>query len=110
MSERFITSTLNRKDEETEKTLRPQHADSYEMRAAERLSELTEAIDERNAALEKAMAKLQTVSDPLKKAETIRDSILPKMAALRASCDEAETLTAKEQWPIPTYAELLYSV
>ena len=56
------------------------------------------------------MAKLQTVSDPLKKAETIRDSILPKMAALRASCDEAETLTAKEQWPIPTYAELLYSV
>jgi len=94
----------------TKRTLLPQHADSYEMRAAELLSELTEAIDERNAALEKAMAKLHTVSDPLKKAETIRDSILPKMAALRASCDEAETLTAKEQWPIPTYAELLYSV
>ena len=33
-----------------------------------------------------------------------------KMDALRAVCDEAETITAKEFWPFPTYSDLLFSV
>ena len=32
------------------------------------------------------------------------------MDALRAVCDEAETITAKEFWPFPTYSDLLFSV
>ena len=43
-------------------------------------------------------------------AEAIRDGILAKMEALRAACDEAETITAKEYWPYPSYGELLFSV
>ena len=39
-----------------------------------------------------------------------RDAVLPKMSELRAACDEAETLTAKEFWPFPTYADILFSV
>ena len=40
----------------------------------------------------------------------IRDVILQKMAELRVVCDEAETLTAKEYWPFPTYDRLLFGV
>ena len=40
----------------------------------------------------------------------IRDELLGKMAALRASCDEAETLTAAGYWPFPTYGDLLFLV
>ena len=32
------------------------------------------------------------------------------MAELRAGCDEAETLTAAEYWPFPTYGDLLFGV
>ena len=40
----------------------------------------------------------------------IRDVILQKMAELRIPCDEAETLTAEEYWPFPTYDKLLLGV
>jgi glutamine synthetase len=32
------------------------------------------------------------------------------MAALRAVCDEAETVTAASYWPFPTYGDLLFGV
>ena len=32
------------------------------------------------------------------------------MGALRAVVDEAETMTAAEYWPVPTYGELLFGV
>ena len=40
----------------------------------------------------------------------VRDTVLPKMAALRAVCDEAETHTAAKYWPFPTYGDLLFGV
>ena len=40
----------------------------------------------------------------------IRDQVLPAMAALRATVDEAETQTAAGCWPYPSYGELLFSV
>ena len=40
----------------------------------------------------------------------IRDDILQKMAELRVVCDEAETITAEEYWPFPTYGQLLFGV
>ena len=39
-----------------------------------------------------------------------RDRIFPAMSELRLVVDELETLIAKKHWPLPTYAELLYSV
>ena len=32
------------------------------------------------------------------------------MSKLRAAADELETITAKEDWPYPSYTELLFSV
>ena len=40
----------------------------------------------------------------------IRDTVLGKMAALRAVADEAETHTAQDYWPFPTYGDLLFGV
>ena len=40
----------------------------------------------------------------------IRDNVLGKMAELRAAVDEAETITSKEFWPFPSYADILFSV
>jgi glutamine synthetase len=39
-----------------------------------------------------------------------RDRILSAMSELRLVVDELETLVARKHWPLPTYAELLYSV
>ena len=43
------------------------------------------------------------------KAKAYRDRVIPAMEALRSSVDKAELLTAKKYWPIPTYADLLFS-
>ena len=40
----------------------------------------------------------------------LRSDLLPLMDELRESCDKAETLTAKEDWPFPTYDDLLFGV
>ena len=39
-----------------------------------------------------------------------RDKIFAAMSELRLIVDELETLVAKKHWPLPKYAELLYSV
>jgi glutamine synthetase len=39
-----------------------------------------------------------------------RDVIFSAMLELRLTVDELETLVARKHWPIPVYAELLYSV
>ena len=50
------------------------------------------------------------MSDVQSAAEFIRDSVLPKMAALREPCDAAEKLVPAKSWPFPTYAELMFGV
>ena len=75
-----------------------------------RLSALTDEIDERTEALESAMVAIKETDGIIAESAYIRDSVLPAMSALRIACDEAETLTAKEYWPFPTYADLLFSV
>lgn len=39
-----------------------------------------------------------------------RDKIFGGMTELRLIVDELETLVSKKHWPVPTYAEMLYSV
>ncbi|MDE7297387.1 MAG: glutamine synthetase III, partial [Lachnospiraceae bacterium] len=82
----------------------------YESGLIGRLSALTDAIAARVEELEKLVAELPASGDMIAEANGIRDSILPKMAELRAACDEAETLTAKSDWPFPTYGDLLFGV
>ncbi len=46
--------------------------------------------------------------DHLAIARTFRDLVLPAMATLRATVDAMEPLVASEDWPLPTYGEMLH--
>ena len=74
-----------------------------------KLSALSDGIDEAIDALE-ASISARDEGDMTAQAFHIRDEVLEKMAALRALCDEAETLTAADYWPFPTYGDLLFGV
>ena len=80
-----------------------------ESRLLEQLSLIT---DEKDAAIEDLEESTDSRSgeDITGQAYFIRDVLLGKMEALRRVCDEAETLTAADFWPFPTYGELLFGV
>ena len=82
----------------------------YETATIAKLSELSDEIADATADLDSEIAKFQAIEDVTEAANDIRDVILGKMDDLRTVCDEAETITAKEFWPFPTYSDLLFSV
>ena len=80
-----------------------------ETKLLEKLSVLSDEIDAAIDALEESIDGC-IGEDVTAQAFFIRDELLGKMAALRALCDKAETLTAASYWPFPTYGELLFKV
>ncbi len=101
------------------------------------LSDLSRSVNERKAALpsgancgceEELIRRLSVLLDrayrdfrALERAEALaaekrestaafyyKDQVMPKMAALRRTVDEMETLTARDYWPVPTYGDLTY--
>jgi glutamine synthetase len=82
----------------------------YETKTAARLAELADAASERVDELEEAADNARAIEEIGPQSFAIRDSVLDRMNALRALCDEAETITAAEYWPFPTYGDLLFSV
>ncbi len=82
----------------------------YETATVTKLSELSDSIADATDDLKAEIEKFQAIEDVTEAANDIRDVILGKMDSLRAVCDEAETITAKEFWPFPTYSDLLFSV
>ena len=82
----------------------------YETKLIKKLSCLTDGADAAAEELEKAVTALDALGDVTAEANHVRDTLLPKMAELRAVCDEAETVTAAAYWPFPTYGELLFGV
>ena len=75
-----------------------------------RLSALADAIDERTEALEGALIAIKDSEGIISESAYIRDNVLPAMSELRIAADEAETLTAKDYWPYPSYGDILFSV
>lgn len=65
---------------------------------------ILESVDE----LKNGLAYLP--SDAVSASARMAHIVVPSMEKLRAFADKAETLTSKERWPFPTYADLLYSV
>ena len=82
----------------------------YERGLIEKLSLLADGIDRAAEGLEATLLAYRGISDVTEASCFIRDKMLQKMAELRVVCDEAETLTAKEYWPFPTYSDLLFGV
>ena len=83
---------------------------SYETGLVRKLSVLTDRIASKAEELENALLALSKEDDIGAESVMIRDNVLVKMSELRVACDEAETLTAKNYWPFPTYADLLFGV
>ena len=83
---------------------------NYEVSTMERLSELTDHIQESVMALEEALKDLKSCESIIKTSEAVRDNVIPKMDTLRSFVDEAEMLTSERYWPVPSYGKLLFSV
>ena len=92
------------------KAIAPELACSYERSLVTTLSALTDQIAEKIARLNDAVSKLKYAYDITAEAYAIRDTVIPAINELRAVADEAETLTASEYWPFPTYGDLLFGV
>ncbi|MCR5693393.1 MAG: glutamine synthetase III [Clostridia bacterium] len=94
----------------TKIALDPQIACAYETDIVRKLSAITDRVYAGVAELQDTLMALHDAKDIIAESEMIRDMVLPKMCELRVACDEAETMTAKEYWPFPTYADILFSV
>ena len=92
------------------KAVAPNLACAYETGLVTKLSCLTDQIAEKTDELESAVLELKNAENVKEESFAIRDTILGKMAALRAVADEAETQTSSDYWPFPTYGELLFGV
>ena len=81
----------------------------YEMKVIERLSALMDEIVTYTEELQKAVEEEQHKRTGEEKANHVRDQVKEAMSRLRTPCDEAETIVAKTDWPMPTYADILLS-
>ena len=68
-------------------------------------SEMSAAID----ALADRVSKAAAEGHADKKAAAYRDLVIPAMVALRGISDGIEPVIGSEYWPIPTYADMLFS-
>ena len=74
------------------------------------LAEVTRLVDtfkQRTVALQNALAH-EGNGDQHKHAKYMRDKIVPAMAALRETGDSIECLVPSNDWPLPTYREMLF--
>ena len=94
----------------SKKNFMPDISCDYEHGLVKNLSYLTDRGQALTGELKEAVVHVRDFCDIISEAEYIRDSVLPKMSALRAVVDEAETKTAAEYWPVPAYGELLFGV
>ncbi len=82
----------------------------YEADLLKRLSALAESISDDTRVLDEALESARVSKDAAAMSAAMRDRVIPAMDALRAAVDEAETLTASDFWPFPTYGDILFSV
>ena len=83
---------------------------SYEQVTAEKLAALSKKIFSAVHGLSQAVDGLSEAGDAARESELIRDRVLPQMNLLREYVDAAESITAEEYWPYPSYGDLLFGV
>jgi len=77
---------------------------------ARKLAELAAAVIEESDKLEKALAGVQEIEEPLAEARAYRESVIPRMNTLRDKVDAIEKLVEAARWPFPTYEDLLFTL
>ncbi|MBO4312235.1 MAG: glutamine synthetase III [Desulfovibrionaceae bacterium] len=68
-------------------------------------SGLAAALD----ALDAALAELSAIEDTPGKAHFAQGSLLSAMDTVRGFCDSLEKIVLRERWPLPTYADMMWS-
>lgn len=81
-----------------------------ETKALTRLSADADAMSDAVDELQAAVNAVKALSDESAKAVAFHDDVLPKMDALRAAADDAETICGEDYWPLPSYSKMLYYV
>ena len=76
----------------------------------DKISKLSACMMKKLDALEDTLINTKVERDIQALARFYRDMVFNGMSELRLIVDELETLVARKHWPLPTYAELLYSV
>lgn len=84
--------------------------DSYESELLAKVSSLTAAIYGKVKALDKAVIEAKNVSETGALALYYRNTVFQAMSELRENVDELEGCVPSEVWPVPSYADLLFSV
>ena len=75
-----------------------------------KINELTTAAYEALNWLTEETVKVKNVTSIAEQATYYHDKVLTVMGELRDACDRLEALVPADYWPIPTYADLLFSV
>ena len=84
--------------------------ETYESEVLKKVSELTGSIYKNLANLENLLEQAKSAGDVSKTAFFYYEKVLPAMSELRAPADELETFVPKNDWPLPSYGDLLFSV
>ena len=83
---------------------------TYESETLDTAAALTKAAYESTKALEDALSEARAEEDAHKSAEICKEKVLRRMSELRASADALEVLTAANDWPYPSYGDMLFNV
>ncbi|MDR0294182.1 MAG: glutamine synthetase III [Oscillospiraceae bacterium] len=83
---------------------------SLEDHLLKHIAKLSACLLKKLTVLEDVLLEARDQEDIFAHASFTRDKVFPAMSELRLIADELETLVAKKYWPLPSYAELLYSV
>ena len=75
-----------------------------------RISKLSMKLGRALKTLEQLTDKSDDFSTSQAEANYYKDKMIPAMDTLRSIVDELETIVAREDWPYPSYTEMLYSV
>ena len=125
--ERFISTKMHKPNNFTsgqiyESVLRKERRGEYLGKTVQVIPHITNEIQEfiqRGAAstfdgkpdvVQAAVDAAKALSDESVKAVAFHDDVLPKMDALRAAADDAETICGEDYWPLPSYSKMLYYV
>ncbi len=79
-----------------------------QLRLAERMGGLLEALQQRRDALEAAMKKFDETTGEAEKAVLLAGPVSEAMLEVRAVCDELESIMDDSRWPLPKYREMLF--
>ena len=79
-----------------------------ERELVQKLSALSDAIYDAANKLKADRERVADISDCYESARGYRDIVFSDMVALRSKVDEAETMTAQTDWPVPNLGDIIF--